>query len=448
MPIKITDDPEVHVTADELARFKADYETRDQRQSRVAKWCADAFGQEQTTSVEQRGLRLAEETIEAAQAAECNPATLHKLVDYVYARPVGELRQELGGVGLCLLAMANAASLSADDIECAEIARVFSKPLSVFSERNKQKNDAGFTSSPAPEKPKAEYAGLMKELLRAADDRCGLDCCYGTTMKEAHDAIETLLARVAELEGDKAQLREIVMIEAADIARKATLKWGDPIGTEYQQGVQDHGNRIVRMLDLASNGKAEGGREETLFGAIAHGDEKHRAWLKQAIQDHFAGRSVQRPDAVREPVAAPAPQPVRSFESTFSATTVLEEMFPIPASKAEGVSEEIRLQHFEAYSLASRSRTSHADSLSIALNAVVPLIRAPLEKKFKAHTDAVTDFLNNLAEWHGVNTDWEGASTVEAKCADILTAAEENWKGYESVQAELSALRAQPKPPS
>lgn len=37
-------------------------------------------------------------------------------------------------------------------------------------------------------------------------------------------------------------------------------------------------------------------RRDTLFDAIAHGDEKHRAWLKQAIDDHFAGRPVKRPD--------------------------------------------------------------------------------------------------------------------------------------------------------
>lgn len=30
----------------------------------------------------------------------------------------------------------------------------------------------------------------------------------------------------------------------------------------------------------------------TLFDAIKHGDDKHRAWLKQAIEDHFAGREV------------------------------------------------------------------------------------------------------------------------------------------------------------
>ncbi len=32
---------------------------------------------------------------------------------------------------------------------------------------------------------------------------------------------------------------------------------------------------------------------DNLFAAIAHGDETHRAWLEQAIKDHFAGRPVQ-----------------------------------------------------------------------------------------------------------------------------------------------------------
>lgn len=31
-----------------------------------------------------------------------------------------------------------------------------------------------------------------------------------------------------------------------------------------------------------------------LFGAIAHGDDEHRAWLQKAIEDHFAGRVVER----------------------------------------------------------------------------------------------------------------------------------------------------------
>lgn len=36
-------------------------------------------------------------------------------------------------------------------------------------------------------------------------------------------------------------------------------------------------------------------RVSSLFAAIKHGDEQHRAWLKKAIEDHFAGRKVERP---------------------------------------------------------------------------------------------------------------------------------------------------------
>lgn len=34
---------------------------------------------------------------------------------------------------------------------------------------------------------------------------------------------------------------------------------------------------------------------DNLFDAIAHGDSRHKAWLKEAIEDHFAGRKVKRP---------------------------------------------------------------------------------------------------------------------------------------------------------
>jgi hypothetical protein len=37
-------------------------------------------------------------------------------------------------------------------------------------------------------------------------------------------------------------------------------------------------------------------RIPTLFKAIKHGDKKHQAWLKKAIEDHFAGRPVKRED--------------------------------------------------------------------------------------------------------------------------------------------------------
>lgn len=123
---------------------KKEQQPRDARQARVHDWCVAAFGDNHAKSVQQRGIRLAEEAIEAAQAAQCDREMLHRLVDYVYERPVGEMHQELGGVGITLLALAAATGLSAEGAEQTELERILSKSLSEFAARNQAKNTAGF----------------------------------------------------------------------------------------------------------------------------------------------------------------------------------------------------------------------------------------------------------------------------------------------------------------
>lgn len=117
---------------------------RTARQAAVHAWCAAAFGPPHAASVETRALRLVEEAIEAAQAANCDPYTLHLLVNRVYARPVGELSQELGGVGVTLLALAHAHGVDADYCERFEFDRVLSKPLAHFAAREAAKAADGF----------------------------------------------------------------------------------------------------------------------------------------------------------------------------------------------------------------------------------------------------------------------------------------------------------------
>jgi hypothetical protein len=90
---------------------------------------------------------------------------VHKLVDYTFDSPAGRLGQEIGGVGLTLLALAEAADHSAEACEAAEIERVLSKPLSHFAARNKVKNDAGFDLTPA--------SGIVA--ATAGETRQGLD---------------------------------------------------------------------------------------------------------------------------------------------------------------------------------------------------------------------------------------------------------------------------------
>jgi hypothetical protein len=117
---------------------------RDGRQKIVSDWCAAAFGVEHASSLPQRGIRLLEEAVELAQACGCAPDMAHKLIDFVFSRPVGKISQELGGVGVTLLALAAAAGHSADGEEASEVARVLAKPPSYFTARDEAKNAAGF----------------------------------------------------------------------------------------------------------------------------------------------------------------------------------------------------------------------------------------------------------------------------------------------------------------
>jgi NTP pyrophosphatase (non-canonical NTP hydrolase) len=121
--------------------------SRDARQKIVADWCVASFGEGAASSLPQRCVRLLEECIEAYQAGGGDPAMAHKLIDFVFGRPVGELAQEIGGVGLVLLSLANAAGVSADAEEKREVKRVLAKPSSHWAARNANKNAAGFDTS-------------------------------------------------------------------------------------------------------------------------------------------------------------------------------------------------------------------------------------------------------------------------------------------------------------
>lgn len=117
---------------------------RDARQLKIFEWGKQAFGEINMISPQMRAIRLLEEAIEVYQAAGCDPNQAKLLVDYVFGRPSGTVTQELGGVGVCVLAMAECLGASADYLEEDECERLFSKPMEHFTKRNQAKIDAGF----------------------------------------------------------------------------------------------------------------------------------------------------------------------------------------------------------------------------------------------------------------------------------------------------------------
>lgn len=94
-------------------------------QSRFQTWVITALGEEEALCRLQRNHRLLEETLELVQAAQLSRSDAHHLVDYVYDRPFGEIRQEVGGVITTLAAFCSAYAIDMMEAGEAELARVW-----------------------------------------------------------------------------------------------------------------------------------------------------------------------------------------------------------------------------------------------------------------------------------------------------------------------------------
>lgn len=130
-----------------MTRERDEWTKRDERQKEIGAWAIRCFGAEEALSLPQRGLRLLEEAIECFQACGGDPAQAHKYVDFVFQRDKDPIARELGGVAVCVLALAEAAGLSAEACELDEVVRVLSKPPEHFAARNAAKNAAGFRAA-------------------------------------------------------------------------------------------------------------------------------------------------------------------------------------------------------------------------------------------------------------------------------------------------------------
>lgn len=105
-------------------------------QVRCMKWILAWLHSNIVWNKQERNQRFLEEALELVQSLDMDATTAHKLVDYVFSRPKGEPKQELGGVmnTLAILAETNSMSMwqSAED----ELARCWNN---IDKIREKQK---------------------------------------------------------------------------------------------------------------------------------------------------------------------------------------------------------------------------------------------------------------------------------------------------------------------
>lgn len=97
---------------------------------------------------EERNHRFLEEALELVQACGCTAEEARQLVEYVFARPVGERDQEVGGVRVTLAALCQAWNLDIQECGETELARI-EQPDIMAKIRAKQAAKPQFSPLPA-----------------------------------------------------------------------------------------------------------------------------------------------------------------------------------------------------------------------------------------------------------------------------------------------------------
>lgn len=119
------------------------HQPRASRQNRVGDWIVKMFGPSSLADRKERISRLLEEVFELAQAEDYPREYVARILRHVYDKPKGNPEQEIGGVGVTLLAYAQAVGLDADQAEELEVQRIESKTIDHFRKRHQIKADAG-----------------------------------------------------------------------------------------------------------------------------------------------------------------------------------------------------------------------------------------------------------------------------------------------------------------
>jgi NTP pyrophosphatase (non-canonical NTP hydrolase) len=122
--------------------------TRDDFQHGVSKWLIACFGEEISHDRDERSHRFLEEALELYQAAGRSKQEALQLVDYVYARDVGMMPQEVGGVMTTLAAFCYAHDLDMQRCGDAELDRVWTKLEQIRAKQAAKPKNSPLAASP------------------------------------------------------------------------------------------------------------------------------------------------------------------------------------------------------------------------------------------------------------------------------------------------------------
>lgn len=121
--------------------------------ARVANWVHVVLGYDCLMNRRERALRLIEEAIELGQVEGLSRSDVVKVTNRVFDRPVGEREQEVGGIGVCLLAYCYAAGIDFKGLTERELRRIEKLDPNIIRAKHAAKAEAGTAIKAIPPDP-------------------------------------------------------------------------------------------------------------------------------------------------------------------------------------------------------------------------------------------------------------------------------------------------------
>lgn len=124
-----------------------DLQDVDTHQALIAQWVEASWGRRVLMDRKERLDRLIEEIIELAQAEDYPEDRIAAITNYVYRRPAGEVKQEVGGVYVTFMGYGHAAGVDVHACGRTEIARVLTIDREKLRAKHAAKVAQGITSA-------------------------------------------------------------------------------------------------------------------------------------------------------------------------------------------------------------------------------------------------------------------------------------------------------------
>ena len=239
-------------------------------QDRVKPWLITCFGEAIANDRQERNHRFLEEALELVQACGCDASEAHQLVDYVFSRPVGEPKQESGGVSVTHASLCLANGIDMQDAADVELNRIWTKVEAIRAKQAAKPKHSPLPMHPQVQAPRVGLVPGPKSLPESssgnvADDlqRFGAVVGWNSHYKATIDALAERHGANGRPSPEEAWHEKL--------ARLRNDGWAVAVHNDYRLQGKNHTFWLFTRNDRAIKG--EGHSDEEALDAAAKAAE-------------------------------------------------------------------------------------------------------------------------------------------------------------------------------